>query len=280
MERRAVKYRKLRRTQFGQINFVMVTFENARFIYEPYPIGAASDFVDPEIYEQFLNAWPEADLFKFMPGHGNRYSLSELNHPENYHRFLDAHPIWREFHSLIKSEKFIAQVLEMLRAHNIDLGINSWRVAPGAADWRRDWKERARESMAALRSSTPRPARLNSRFEFAAKPGQGGCIVPHTDMPSKIIALVISVVRPEEWNSEFGGATEVVRPKDSAQNFNYLNRYLDFDEIETLSEFAFVPNQCVIFVKTFNSWHTVRPMRAPNDQFMRKTLTVNIERWQ
>ena len=258
----------------------MISFQHARFAYEPYPIGAAANFIAPEVYEKCLDAWPAPALFKFMTGHGNRYSLSELNNPEAYHDFVASHEVWRAFHKLVKSEEFIGQVLAMLREHHIDLGIQSWRVAAGAADWRSDWKERARETLREFRTCAMRPARLNARFEFAMKPAQGGCIVPHTDMPSKIATLVIAVVRPGEWDSNFGGATEVVRPKDSAQNYNHLNRYLDFEEVETLNEFAFEPNQCVIFVKTFNSWHTVRPMRATSGDMMRKTLTINIERWE
>ncbi|MFO1072602.1 MAG: hypothetical protein U1E17_07945 [Geminicoccaceae bacterium] len=30
--------------------------------------------------------------------------------------------------------------------------------------------------------------------------------------------------------------------------------------MEPLETYAFEPNQCVLFVKTFNSWHCVRPM--------------------
>jgi hypothetical protein len=33
----------------------------------------------------------------------------------------------------------------------------------------------------------------------------------------------------------------------------------------------------VIFVKTFNSWHSVRPMQGNGSGAMRKTLTINIE---
>jgi hypothetical protein len=33
----------------------------------------------------------------------------------------------------------------------------------------------------------------------------------------------------------------------------------------------------VVFVKTFNSWHSVRPMTGSGSALMRKTLTINIE---
>jgi hypothetical protein len=47
--------------------------------------------------------------------------------------------------------------------------------------------------------------------------------------------------------------------------------------MEVLETFPFEPNQAVVFVKTFNSWHSVRPMTGRGSPAMRKTLTINIE---
>lgn len=47
--------------------------------------------------------------------------------------------------------------------------------------------------------------------------------------------------------------------------------------MEILDTFAFESNQAVIFVKTFNSWHSVRPMVGNSANAMRRTLTINIE---
>ena len=47
--------------------------------------------------------------------------------------------------------------------------------------------------------------------------------------------------------------------------------------VVVLDTFAFEPNQAVIFVKTFNSLHSVRPMTAPDRERMRRSLTINIE---
>jgi hypothetical protein len=33
----------------------------------------------------------------------------------------------------------------------------------------------------------------------------------------------------------------------------------------------------VMFIKTFNSWHSVRPMTGKGSEAMRRTLTINIE---
>jgi hypothetical protein len=56
-----------------------------------------------------------------------------------------------------------------------------------------------------------------------------------------------------------------------------MNHYLDFDDVEQLKTFPFVPNQCLVFIKTNNSWHAVWPMRGNDKSVLRKTLTINIE---
>ena len=38
----------------------------------------------------------------------------------------------------------------------------------------------------------------------------------------------------------------------------------------------FLPNQAMLFIKTFNSLHGVQPMKGPETR-LRRTLTLNIE---
>jgi hypothetical protein len=68
----------------------------------------------------------------------------------------------------------------------------------------------------------------------------------------------------------------MLRPTDPRNYFNFYNRYLSFDEVEVLHTFRFEPNQAVLFVKTFNSLHCVRPMTGP-EGVQRRTLTVNLK---
>jgi hypothetical protein len=56
-----------------------------------------------------------------------------------------------------------------------------------------------------------------------------------------------------------------------------MNAKAEFGEMEVIDTFDFTPNQAVIFVKTFNSWHSVRPMQGNGSGAMRRTLTINIE---
>jgi hypothetical protein len=46
--------------------------------------------------------------------------------------------------------------------------------------------------------------------------------------------------------------------------------------MEVLETFEFLPNTGVVFVKTFNSWHSVRPIQGPSDGTMRRNLVINI----
>ncbi|HEX6718407.1 MAG TPA: hypothetical protein VF088_14975 [Pyrinomonadaceae bacterium] len=248
----------------------MLSFKNARFLYEPYPIGVAAGIFDDDFYNELIDSFPPVELFSFMPFHGNKYSLSELNNPDAYHEYVRTTPCWSNFHRWLKRPEFPGEVLEMLRQHKIDLEVPAARANGGGGG------SRLRRLLAG--NAAPSAPVLSARFEFSMLPANGGFIRAHTDSPQKIVTLVISMARKGEWEPAFGGGTEVLRPKDITNNFNFKNTYLEFDEVETLTTFDYVPNNCVIFIKTFNSLHAVRPMTAPNGGLMRKTLTVNIEK--
>lgn len=248
----------------------MLSFRNANFLYEPYPIGVATGVFKEEVYKQLVETFPPVELFDFMPLLGNKYSLSEVNNADAYHEYVRTTPVWSEFHRWIKREEFPGEVLEMLREHKIDLEVPSRAAANGSGGSRL-------KRLVFGEPGAPPPV-LSARFEFSMLPAHGGFIKPHTDSPQKIITLVVAMLSKGEWNPAFGGGTDVLRPKDITNNFNFKNKYLEFDEVETLTTFEYQPNQCVIFIKTFNSLHAVRPMTAQGGQLMRKTLTVNIEK--
>ena len=246
----------------------MLSFSNTNFLYEPYPIGVATGVFQEQVYKQLVESFPPVELFSFMPFHGNKYSLSEVNNPEKYHEYVRTTPVWNEFHRWIKREDFPGEILDMLRRHKIDLEVPNLPATNGGSRLKR---------LLFGEPGAPPPV-LSARFEFSMLPAHGGYIRPHTDSPQKIITLVVAMLNKGEWDPAFGGGTDVLRPKDITNNYNFKNNYLEFDEVETLSTFEYQPNQCVIFIKTFNSLHAVRPMTAPGGQLMRKTLTVNIEK--
>ena len=246
-------------------------YENLAFRYKPFPIGYAKPLMDPDVYRDLLDSYPPVEIFENLPKLGRKYSLSERFHPRQYRQWIETHPTWRDFHRWVKSDDFIAGVMEALRGRDIDLGYRGSRTFLGRAG------SAIKGFLRSGGGSGSRLDRLRTRFEFSMLPADGGHILPHTDAPSKIVTLIVSMVGEGEWDPGFGGGTEVNQPRDDRLSFNYLNNQAQFEDMDVLDTFEFTSNQAVVFVKTHNSWHCVRPMKGQGSDAMRKTLTINIE---
>mgnify|MGYP005847189909 CR=1 FL=1 len=253
----------------------MFNLDAAQVRYQPFPIAFAKSVFAPDLYQEMLDTWPETERFLYMPKLGNKFSLSEVNNAKQYHAFIKSHPIWQRFHDEVKSEAFIRGIVDFLAERGVDLDLSRKMVVtnnPGARLGLR-LGEMLRGAALLERRRIP----LRSRFEFSMMSGNGGSIRPHTDAPAKLITIVVSMVAPDEWKPEYGGGTSVVWPKDERRSFNFRNTFMEFDEVETLDCYEFDSNQCMIFVKTFNSWHAVEPITAPSAETFRRSLTINIE---
>jgi hypothetical protein len=248
----------------------MFNFANMEFRYEPFPIGIAKPVIDEAMYSEMIRSFPPIELFEYFPKVGKKYSLSEKCNPREYRNIIRTTPVWRRLHSWIKSSEFIDSVERMLRAHHIDLGLDKKRPA-GAKLWGQVLTDLGRGRL------PRRPLRLRARFEFSNLPADGGCVIPHTDAQKKLITLIVSIVKEGEWTDAWGGGTDINRPKDVRYAFNWVNRNVPFEEVEVCDTFPFAPNQCIVFVKTFNSLHSVRPMTGAGTDALRRTLTINIE---
>jgi hypothetical protein len=246
-------------------------YDHVAFRYEPFPIGLAKPILEPSTYREMTRAFPPLDRllsYEAMGKAGRKYTLSERESTDSYNDFVRSAPLWRDFHAWVKSDAFIHGALDMLKAHDIDLGYE-----------RMPTLERRRRKLSALLRGrgTQRFERLTSRFEFSALPADGGNLVPHTDSASKIVTMVVAMLDDGEWDPAWGGGLDVNRPLSQRLAYNQVNRLARFEDMEVLQTFEFTPNQAVIFVKTFNSWHSVRPMRGQGSTALRKTLTIVIE---
>lgn len=253
----------------------MFNLDAAQVRYQPFPVAFIKSVFAPDLYQEMLEAWPETDRFLYMPKLGRKYSLSEVNNAREYHAFIKSQPVWQRFHDVVKSEAFIRSIVEFLAERGVDLDLSRKMVVtnrPGARLGLR-LSEILRGAALLERRRIP----LRSRFEFSMMPGDGGSILPHTDAPAKLITIVVSMVAPGEWKPEYGGGTSVVWPKDERRSFNFKNTFMEFDEVENLDCYEFDSNQCMIFVKTFNSWHAVEPISAPHPDMFRRSLTINFE---
>jgi hypothetical protein len=245
----------------------VLNLDRASFRYDPYPVGVIGGVFDPSDYEALVRSYPPHDLFVERPDGGIKYVLSEKYNARRYASFIRETPPWRRRHDWIKSEAFVDSVDDVLKQN---VGLAAYRSSAGLV-----WKKALRDVFAYRRLPRVHP-QLYTRFEFSMLPSDGGCVIPHTDSPGKLITLVLSMVDKDEWDPAFGGGTDVNRPRDPRRSYNHLNRDVAFEDVEVLHTFEFLPNQCVLFVKTFNSLHSVRPMQVPGPRRMRRTLTINI----
>ena len=249
--------------------------EKTEFRHEPFPVGRVANVFDPGVYEEMLANWPATEQFKYMPNLGHKYSLSEVNKTKKFYDAIKTTPIWKRFFDEVKSEKFVIGLLDFLIERHVDLGLRQNCIVTNKASlyiWRR-LQETFR--VATLLGSRISP--LRSWFEFSMLPGDQGCVKPHTDAPTKYITLVIAMDKPGEWKESYGGGTAITWPKDSTHIYNHKNAYLEFDQVEKLETYEFEPNQCLIFVKTFNSWHAVEPLQTSDPKMFKKSLTINFE---
>jgi len=242
----------------------MFSLGSATVDYEPFPVCYIPSVFAPATYSALADSYPDISLFRFMKGSGKKFSLAEKNNTAQYFDFLNKNANWRSFHERVKSAAFIDDILTFLKSHHIDLGLGDYQVTQTRAA--------SRNLVARLLNKRV----LRSRFEFSVMRGDGGCIIPHTDAASKLITLVLSFSQPGEWNDAWGGGTDIVAPTDVSKLFNHVNSPLDFDAVSRVRTYPFLPNQALIFVKTFNSWHCVWPMTGPGSA-LRKTVTINIE---
>ena len=249
----------------------MLNFSASDVRYEPYPLAVLRPAVDPSHYAELSGSFPDTSLFGRIPKYDYKLSLSEKFNSKNYEKFLSENREWNRFHAWIKSDDFIRQTVAFLAANNIDLDLGN-NLASASTRLGRNIKQIARGKL------PPRAAKLRSRFEFSVLKADGGEVAPHTDTPKKIITLVLSMIRDGEWDPKFGGGLDVNRATDKTYAFNWNNRIVPWDKIEVIDTVSFVPNQCVVFIKTFNSLHSVRKMTEKGSSALRKTVTIVIER--
>ena len=248
---------------------MLFNYDHLSLRYEPYPIGLSRPLLADGSYRELCEAYPPPELFTYMPKVGHKYGLSEKLDRKRYLEWLRTKPVWREVDDWVKSDEFIYGTMAALRQHDVDLGFEAPVGSLRRAGKRLRNIARGRQS--------PGAPRLTARLEFSMLPATGGYVAPHTDSPGKIVTIVVSIVGEGEWDPAWGGGLDVNRPQQTRLSYNDLNRKAGFEEMEVLHTFTFEPNQAVVFVKTFNSWHSVRPMTGPDGPHMRRTLTINIE---
>jgi 2-polyprenyl-3-methyl-5-hydroxy-6-metoxy-1,4-benzoquinol methylase len=207
--------------------------------HDPYVVGGATDVLAPEVYAQLTAAFPPLAIFDAGT---KKRALSEVHAAEAYHAFLAQTPIWARFHAMVKAPGFVEQLFTVLRPLGFDL---------------------------------PTAGAFTSRFEFSRLPADGGGLLPHTDIPSKVVTIVLPMRGPNDaWQDAWGGGTAILRPRDPAAT--HRDYQADPAAFETVTTYPYAANQAVVFMKTAASWHSVTCGGTAG--LWRKTVTINVER--
>jgi hypothetical protein len=122
------------------------------------------------------------------------------------------------------------------------------------------------------------PVRLQFEFSYL----ESECYIPpHTDVPAKLISLMIyfpdeGIEYPTGTGTEFyrgrnGAAAESVWKSEMLED-DAMRAFFDKHEVFYTSHFT--SNKLVGFVKTSNSWHGVRPLTLP-PKATRRSLNIN-----
>lgn len=221
------------------------SFRNVAFAREPYVIGATQEVLTPAAYAELVANFPsDITQYRKFDGGDEKYSLSERNNPEIYEQVVAKSPVWSAFHQYIKSPGFREKILRVLKSHKVPLELD--------------------------------PTTLTSRFEFSMLPANGGLLRPHTDILTKAVTLIIPI-DDGTWQPAWGGGTDVLVPNLGVEAARGHEYELPLSEFTKATTYDFIPNQCVVFIKSQDSWHSVGPLQGPDGQW-RKSLTINIER--
>ena len=250
--------------------FTLKKFEE--LVVDPYPVGIINPIFDEDIYREMVDKFPHVDLFSFRSELGGKSSFSS-RFDSKYYQFIQENKIWKNFNDFINSDECFFKILQFLKQNKINLFNSGHKFINTNNSLNKNIEKFFK--LISLNKLKLTSSPFYSKFEFSIMKGSGGHILPHTDSPKKIITIVINILDPNEWEDNWGGGTSIVKPKDKNENYNYLNKQFEFNQIENIKTFKYTPNQAVLFVKTFNSFHCVYPIKSTNPNSLRRTLTIN-----
>lgn len=210
---------------------------------EPFHALCLDNFFIDETYQKLKDEFPLPEelpdiCLTKVPRVGHKYHLSSKLNTKDFHNTLNKCPNWKQFYQYTQSKKFLQdvdKVYPFLSNHSVEF----------------------------------------VRFEFSYLPANGGFIYPHPDVAKKIITLVLYF--PYDWEEEWGGGFCTLKHKEKPNgNFNGRgNGDISWNEVDTIREFEFIDNRCMIMIRSKNSLHCVKPIRGPSGVY-RKSVTINI----
>lgn len=223
----------------------MLDLSGITLVMTPFPYGMGKNVFDLTVYKELVSSFPPVTICERLPPMGGlKYNLRKDDGA--FDTFVNHCLPWSRFRDYVV-EQFPSDIDALLTRNNLRLLNDQYTYS--------------------------------SRFEFSFLPADTGHLIPHTDTGYKVIAMVLPMVRPGEWDSSWGGHTDMLVPKQGSDfrgsaGDNYQHSYDEFDIAATC---PFLSNSANILLKTDNSWHGVR-CKGPQG-VVRKSVTLNLVKW-
>jgi len=232
---------------------------NFTIFEQPFIYGFVDNYLPAGLYEQLVRDFPDPHGYGFSKTleYGKTYSTYQAG--ESIEWIESVSRGWAATIRTLSSRPYIGDCERWARPFlsrvRKRVAHKRWRVWPEEKAGLSDLSVQFDCEFSSLRRSTSLP--------------------PHTDRMSKILSFVL-YFPPLDWRPEWGGGTELYRPRDPRFNRNWSNFRLPRSCMELVFDSGFVPNRLLFFVKTQNSWHGVAPLQCP-PEVARRTFNFNIE---
>lgn len=238
----------------ASVNELLVSTRRPTVTSEPFPYFCVDNYLPKDLYDALSRDWPAAELSQGT----NRAGKTGFNSRARvFEEFLASSPQWARTVQALRSDEFIADLSGFLRPSLVQArGVGGYRA----------WRNAGRRGL----PTVGRPVEF--ACEFSVLP-PGAYLYPHTDKPEKLVSCLLYFADPN-WESRYGGATDLYRAKHARHDRNWSNRAVTFDAVDLVFRSEFRPNRLLVFVKTRNSYHGVSPIACPPGM-TRKSFNFN-----
>jgi len=214
----------------------------------PFYYGYIDNFLPQDLFEDLQSTFPEEPL---TINYNSETVLSAEN--PRFKEFFSKNPKLKNLLFAFTSEPFLRDLQNFTMT-----AVIRDRGSEGRKDWFyvTDWSV-VPNSKDVTPIKVAFTGRSDKSFPFQKK-SKLRWLPPHTDMPSKILTMILYLPRTS-WNQEYGGGLDIYVPKFSFLNNNWPNIVVPFELMTRWDTIKCVPNRLVFFVKSKNSWHGVSP---------------------
>jgi hypothetical protein len=271
-----------------QLKLPAALVEADRFQSEPIVCFEIDEVIDPELFDRLNRTFPASKDARYEVHNVGTKKYLDNSQPQ-FWDFLQQAPEWRQLYEAFSSREMIDRLywltLPYLDHRRVDER-RPWSISerairqPGfAAGAARRAHSFARAREARLRKRTP----VYVGFEFSELTAADR-IPPHTDVPSKLLSLMIYFPDGDD-QSQLPLGTEFYRARPGFDTNTMWDSGMPddsetgafFEQHECYYQLPFTGNRLVGFVKTDHSWHGLRALPLPPGR-TRRALVVNVFR--